>query len=130
MNDLVLQGQMFEFCLIFAIIDIMLPVNQAGRGLTDKPICVYQFHAKMPVRSAIFLTQATCIRQKCKNIAASKHETWCIEKGNGLNKYTNFLLQLSLFIITYYKVAQYPEVDFFFLFITYCANNVSIKGQP
>jgi hypothetical protein len=45
-------------------IDITPPVNQAGRGLTNKAIGDrYQFHAKMSAKSVIFLRQAICIRQ-------------------------------------------------------------------
>jgi hypothetical protein len=50
-------------------IDITLSVNQAGRGLTDKPYGDrYQFHAKMSEKSAIFLRQAICITQWCSRI--------------------------------------------------------------
>ena len=43
-------------------IDITPPVNQADRGHGDKPISDrYQFHAKMPAKSTIYLRQASCL---------------------------------------------------------------------
>jgi hypothetical protein len=54
-----LVGKKERVLIFLQGIDITPPVNQAGRGLTDKPVGDrYQFHAKMSAKSANFLRHA------------------------------------------------------------------------